>query len=45
MADMINFKRVRVPVDVILVCIRCYAACPPSDRHIEDHSTIKRWKT
>lgn len=43
----------RFPIDVILVCIRWYAAYPLSYRHIEemmeergvsvDHSTINRW--
>ena len=43
----------RFPLDVILVCIRGYAAYPLSDRHLEemreergvfvDHSSIKRW--
>jgi len=43
----------RFPVDVILVCIRWYAAYPLSYRHLEemmeergvfvDHSSINRW--
>jgi len=43
----------RFPIDVILVCIRWYAAYPLSYRHLEemmeargvsvDHSTINRW--
>ena len=43
----------RFPVEVILVCIRWYAACPLSYRHLEemmaergvtvDHSSINRW--
>jgi hypothetical protein len=51
--DMLNFKRMRFPIDVILVCIRSYAAYPLSDRHLEeimdergvlvDHSSINRW--
>jgi transposase-like protein len=50
---MVNFKGMRFPIDVILVCIRWYAAYPPSYRHLEemmeergisvDHSTINRW--
>lgn len=50
---MLNFKGLRFPMDVILVCIRWYAAYPLSYRHIEemmaergvsvDHSTINRW--
>ena len=51
--DMLSFKGMRFPFDVILVCIRWYAAYPLSDRHLEemmeergisvDHSTINRW--
>ena len=47
---MLNFKGMRFPIDVILVCIRRYAAYPLSYRHLEeimeergvsvDHSTI-----
>jgi putative transposase len=43
----------RFPIDVILVCIRWYAACTLRYRHIEammeewgvavDHPTINRW--
>ena len=33
---MLNFKGMHFPIDVILVCIRCYAACPLSYRHIEE---------
>jgi putative transposase len=50
---MPGFKGMRVPVDVILVCIRWYAAYPLGYRLIEemmeergvsvDHSTINRW--
>ena len=50
---MVNFKGMRFPIDVILVCIRWYAACPLSYRHLEemmqergvsvDHSSINRW--
>ncbi|WP_017879646.1 IS6 family transposase [Janthinobacterium sp. CG3] len=50
---MINFKGMRFPIDVILVCIRWYAAYPLSYRHLEgmmeergvsvDHSSINRW--
>ena len=47
---MLNFKGMRFPIDVILVCIRWYAAYPLSYRHLEemmeergvsvDHSSI-----
>ncbi|MCE3606835.1 IS6 family transposase [Massilia sp. P8910] len=50
---MLNFKGARFPINVILVCIRWYAAYPLSYRHLEemmeergvsvDHSTINRW--
>ena len=50
---MLNTKRMRFPIDIILVCIRWYAAYPLSYRHIEemmqergvfvDHSSINRW--
>jgi putative transposase len=50
---MLNFKGMRLPIDVILVCIRWYAAYPLSYRHFEemmeargvsvDHSSINRW--
>jgi putative transposase len=50
---MLNTKRMRFPIDKILVCIRWYAAYPLSYRHIEemmeergvfvDHSSINRW--
>jgi putative transposase len=50
---MLNFKGVRFPVDVILVCIRRYVAYPLSYRYLEemmaehgasvDHSRINRW--
>jgi transposase-like protein len=50
---MLSFKGIRFPIDVILVCIRWYAAYPLSYRHLEemmgergvavDHSTINRW--
>ena len=50
---MLNFKGMRFPVDMILVCIRWYAAYPLSYRHLEemmeergvsvDHSSINRW--
>ena len=33
---MLNFKGMRFPIDVILVCIRCYAAFPLSYRHLEE---------
>jgi putative transposase len=50
---MLNSKGMRFPIDVILICIRWYAAYPLSYRHLEeimeergvsvDHSTINRW--
>lgn len=50
---MLNFKGVRFPIDLILVCIRWYVAYPLSYRHLEemmqersvsvDHSSINRW--
>ena len=50
---MLDTKRKRFPIDVILVCIRWYAAYPLSYRHLEemmqergvfvDHSSINRW--
>ncbi|HST79054.1 MAG TPA: IS6 family transposase [Verrucomicrobiae bacterium] len=50
---MLNTKGMRFPVDVILVCIRWYAAYPLSYRHLEAmmhergvlvaHSSINRW--
>jgi len=50
---MLNTKGMRFPLEVILVCIRWYAAYPLSYRHLEemmeergvqvDHSTINRW--
>ena len=50
---MLDIKRMRVPLDIILVCIRWYAAYPLSYRHFEemmaergvsvDHSSISRW--
>ena len=50
---MLATKGMRFPVDVILVCIRWYAAYPLSYRHLEemmeergvfvDHSSINRW--
>lgn len=49
---MLNFKGMRFPIDVILVCIRRHAAYPLSYRHLEemmqargvsvDHSSINR---
>jgi transposase-like protein len=52
-AAMLNTKGRRFPVNVILVCIRWYAAYPLSYRHLEemmqergvsvDHSSINRW--
>jgi putative transposase len=50
---MLNTKGMRFPIDVILVCIRWYAAYPLSYRHLKeimeergvavDHSSINRW--
>ena len=50
---MLNFKGTRFPIDVILVCIRWYAAYLLSYRHLEemmeecgvsvDQSSINRW--
>jgi hypothetical protein len=50
---MLNTKGMRFPIDVIMVCIRWYAAYPLSYRHLEemmeergvfvDHSSINRW--
>jgi len=50
---MLNTKGMRFPSDLMLVCIRWYAAYPLSYRHLEevmeeqgvevDHSTINRW--
>ena len=33
---MFDIKRMRFPIDVILVCIRWYAAYPLSYRHLEE---------
>ena len=50
---MLVVKGMRFPTEVILVCIRWYAAYPLSSRHLEemmeergvtvDHSTVSRW--
>ena len=50
---MLDTKKMRFPIDVILVCIRWNAAYPLSYRHLEemmqergvqvDHSSISRW--
>ena len=50
---MLAAKGMRFPIDVILICIRWYAAYPLSYRHLEemmkehgvfvDHSSINRW--
>ena len=50
---MLYFKDMHFPIDVILICIRWYAAYPLSYRYLEemmeergvsvDHSTINRW--
>jgi transposase-like protein len=51
--EMLATKGMRFPIDIILVCIRWYAAYPLSYRHLEeiiqergvfvDHSSINRW--
>ena len=53
MNPILAIKGLRFPIDVILVCIRWYAAYPLSYRHLEemrqergvfvDHSSINRW--
>ena len=52
MTDIVNFKRTRFPINMILVCIRWHSAYPRSYRHLEeikeercvlDHSSINRW--
>ena len=50
---MLSMKRMRFPLEIILVCVRWYAAYAPSHRNLEemmqergvcvDHSTISRW--
>ena len=50
---MLNTTRMRFPLDVIVICIRWYAAYPLNYRHLEemmhergvfvDHSSISRW--
>ena len=50
---MLTTKGMRFPIDIILVCLRWYAAYPLSYRHLEeimhergvfvDHSSINRW--
>ena len=50
---MLNFKGMRFPAEVILVCIRWYAAYSLSTRNLEemmeergvlvDHSMVSRW--
>jgi len=50
---MLVVKGMRFPIEVILVCIRWYAAYPLSCRNLEemmeergvtvDHSTVDRW--
>ncbi len=51
--EKLNFSKMRFPKEIILVCIRWYAAYPLSYRHLEemmeergvsvDHSTVNRW--
>ena len=33
---MLNMKRMRFPMDIVLTCIRWYAAYPLSYRHLEE---------
>ena len=50
---MLDIKRLRFPLDIILVCMRWYAAYPLSYRHLEemmqergvivDHSSIRAY--
>jgi transposase-like protein len=40
---MLNFKGMRFPIDVILVCIRWYAAYPLSYRHLEGWTRPRPW--
>jgi hypothetical protein len=50
----VSFKGTHVPQDIMLMCVRWYAAYPLSDRHIEelleergvsvDHATIEKTK-
>ena len=50
---MLDTKWLKFPLEVILMCIRWYAAYPLSYRHVEelmkergvsvDHSTVNRW--
>lgn len=50
---MLDIKKMQFPIDIILMCIRCYAAYPLSYRHLEemmeergvcvDHSPVNRW--
>ena len=50
---MLHFKRMRFPIDLLLVSIRWYVAYPLSYRHVEemmeerglsvDHSSISKW--
>lgn len=52
-ASMHNFKGMRLPAEIIMVCIRWYAAYSLSYRYVEeimeergvflDHATINRW--
>ena len=51
--DMLDTKRMQFPLDVILICVRWYAAYPLSYRNLEemmheravfvDHSSISCW--
>ena len=49
----VSFKGAHFPQDIILMCVRWYAAYPLSYRHVDelmeergvsvDHATIQRW--
>ena len=39
---MLSFKVMHFPIDVILVCIRWYAAYPLSYRHLEEEMMEER---
>ena len=41
---MLNFKGMRFPIDVILVCIRWYVAYPLSYRHLEGYCQLTESK-
>jgi transposase-like protein len=41
---MLNTKGMRFPIDVILACIRWYAAYPLSYRHLEEMMDLDKKK-